>query len=159
VTGITIAESTLPQRAVLVSTARDVQCYVMVNQKVGNLRVGLVDDDESLCRSLARLLRVAGMQPTTYLSAEAFLAEPFRSRFDCLVLDVQLPGISGVELRDRLAELGDATPVLFVSAHEDPRVRVDALAGNCAGFFCKTDPGTKLLAAIRAVAGQLPSEL
>ena len=77
---------------------------------LGQLCVGVVDDDESVRRSLARLLRAAGMQPTTYASAEEFRADVQPPRFDCLVLDVQLPGMSGLELRNRLAAEGVATP-------------------------------------------------
>ena len=65
--------------------------------------VAVVDDDESLCRSLSRLLRAAGIQPVSYLSAEAFLADSRRPQFHCLVLDIQLGGISGIELKQQLA--------------------------------------------------------
>jgi FixJ family two-component response regulator len=63
--------------------------------------VAVIDDDSSLCRALGRLLRAAGMQSVAYASAEAFLADPDRSRFDCLVVDIQLSGMSGIELRTR----------------------------------------------------------
>jgi FixJ family two-component response regulator len=64
--------------------------------------VAVVDDDEKLCQSFGRLLRAAGLQPITYPSAEAFLADTKQPRFDCLVLDVQLEGMSGIELAQRL---------------------------------------------------------
>jgi len=115
----------------------------------GNVYVGIVDDDESLLRSLARLLRAAGMQPITYSSAEAFRADAKRPRFDCLVLDVQLPGMSGIDLRNQLTAEGAATPILFVTAHDDPQARTNALAGPCAGYFRKTDAGSEILGAIR----------
>jgi FixJ family two-component response regulator len=114
-----------------------------------NLYVGLVDDDESLLRSLARLLRAAGMQPITYPSAEAFRADAKRPRFDCLVFDVQLPGMSGIDLRNQLVAEGAATPVLFVTAHDDPQARTNAMAGPCVGYFRKTDAGSEILDAIR----------
>lgn len=121
----------------------------MATGNSGNVYVGVVDDDESLRRSLARLLRAAGMQAITYASAEAFCADLKPPRFDCLVLDVQLPGMSGVDLRNRLATAGVATPVLFVTAHDDPRAREAAMAGRCLGYFRKTDAGSAILAAIR----------
>jgi FixJ family two-component response regulator len=128
----------------------------MATGNSGNLSVGVVDDDESIRRSLARLLRAAGMQAITYASAEAFCADLKQPRFDCLVLDVQLPGMSGVDLRNRLAAEGVATPVLFVTAHDDPAVREAAMAGRCLGYFRKTDAGSAILAAIRcAVAPPL----
>ena len=118
---------------------------------LGNLYVGVVDDDDSLRRSVARLLRAAGMQPIIYASAEEFRADVKQPQFDCLVLDVQLPGMSGIDLRNELATEGVATPVLFVTAHDDPKAREDALAGQCVGYFRKTDAGSELLNAIRGV--------
>ena len=114
-----------------------------------NLYVGVVDDDEGLLRSLARLLRAAGMQPITYRSAEAFSADEKRPQFDCLVLDVQLPGMSGIDLRNQLVTGGTVTPILFVTAHDDPMARTNAMAGPCAGYFRKTDAGSEILDAIR----------
>jgi CheY-like chemotaxis protein len=66
------------------------------------ISVAVVDDDENLCRSLGRLLRAAGIQPSTYASAEAFLGDTKHPQFDCLVLDIQLGGMSGIELAQRL---------------------------------------------------------
>ena len=129
----------------------------MATGNSANVYVAVVDDDESLLRSLARLLRAAGMQPVTYSSAEAFRADVKRPRFDCLVLDVQLPGISGIDLRDQLAAEGAATPILFVTAHDDPQARANAMAGPCAGYFRKTDAGSDILETIRravAAAGR-----
>jgi len=122
----------------------------------GNVYVGVVDDDENLLRSLARLLRAAGMQPITYLSAEAFRADAKRPRFDCLVLDVQLPGMSGIDLRNQLAAEGATTAILFVTAHDDPQARASALAGPCAGYFRKTDAGSDILDTIRRAVAQTP---
>jgi len=114
-----------------------------------NSYVAVVDDDPSVCRSFSRLLSAAGFQPVTYPSAEAFLEDGKRPCFDCLVLDIQLEGMSGLELSHRLAAVKDSTPVVFITAHDDPAVRAEALAGGCAGFFSKTDPGVGIMAAIR----------
>jgi FixJ family two-component response regulator len=114
--------------------------------------VAVVDDDESLCRSLSRLLRAAGIQPITYASAEAFRADTKHPKFDCLVLDIQLGGISGIELAQRLMAEGWHTPVIYITAHDDPETRAEAEAAGCAAYFRKTDPGTDVLAAIRRVA-------
>jgi FixJ family two-component response regulator len=121
----------------------------MASGNPANVYVAVVDDDKSLLRSLARLLRAAGMQPITYSSAEAFRADVKRPRFDCLVLDVQLPGMSGIDLRNQLAAEGAAAPILFVTAHDDPQARANAMAGPCAGYFRKTDAGSEILDAIR----------
>jgi len=112
-----------------------------------------VDDDEDVCGSMGRLLRAAGINAVTYRSAEAFLVDTNHPRFDCLVLDIQLEGMSGLELSRRLAALQDATPVIFITAHDDPTVRAEALASGCAGYFRKNDPGQKVIDAIHRVAG------
>jgi FixJ family two-component response regulator len=114
--------------------------------------VAVVDDDESICRSFGRLLRAAGIQPITYASAEAFLADTKRPRFDCLVLDIQLGGMSGIELSRRLTAEGGHTPVIFVTAHDNPSGRAEAEAAGCVAYFRKTDSGAEVLEAIRRLA-------
>jgi FixJ family two-component response regulator len=114
--------------------------------------VAVVDDDESLCRSLSRLLRAGGIQPINYPSAEEFLADTKRPQFACLLLDIQLGGISGIELARRLTAEGGHTPVIFITAHDDPETRAKAEAAGCAAYFRKTDPGAGVLDAIRRVA-------
>ena len=118
-----------------------------------NIYVAVVDDDQSLCRSLSRLLRAAHFQPITYASAEEFLADTKHPKFDCLVLDIQLEGMSGLELSHRLSAVKDVTPVVFITANDDPEVRAQAKASGCVGYFQKTDSGTDVLAAIRRVTG------
>jgi FixJ family two-component response regulator len=113
------------------------------------ISVALIDDDESVRRSLERLLRAAGMQSFAYPSAEIFLADDHRPHLDCLLLDVQLEGLSGIELRSQLIASGDRTPVIFITAHDEPGTRKQALAMGCAAYFRKTDPGHAVLAAIR----------
>jgi FixJ family two-component response regulator len=114
-----------------------------------NIYVAVVDDDESLRRSLSRLLRATGFQPIAYPSAETFLDDDKRPDFDCLVLDIRMDGMSGIDLQKQLAGTGSATPVVFITAHDDPKVREQALAAGCAGYFRKTDPGEAVLAAIK----------
>ena len=120
--------------------------------KTVTLYVAVVDDDENFCRSLGRLLRAAGMQPITYASAEAFLADTKHPLFDCLVLDVHLGEMSGIELGQRLAAEGRYAPFICITAHEDPETRALAEAAGCAAFFRKTDSGAAVLDAIRRVA-------
>ncbi len=127
----------------------------MQSRGVGNdiIYVAVVDDDESLCRSFSRLLRTAGFQAISYPSAEAFLQDTKRPRFDCLVLDIQLGGMSGIELSRRLAAVKDPTPIIFITAHDDPDVQAQAVAGGCGGFFHKSDSAQLVLEAIRQAAG------
>ena len=116
-----------------------------------NIYIAVVDDDESLCRSLSRLLRAAQWQPITYRSAELFLADTKHPKFDCLLLDIQLRGMSGLELSQRLSAVHDTTPVIFITAHDDPEVRAQAESAGCAGYFRKTESGTDILTAIRRI--------
>ena len=116
------------------------------------LYVAVVDDDENYCRSLGRLLRAAGMQPVAYDSAEAFLADSKHPRFDCLVLDVHLGGMSGTELGRRLAAEGRFAPFICITGFDDPVARAEAESAGCAAFFHKTISGAEVLDAIRRVA-------
>ena len=114
--------------------------------------VAVVDDDESICRSFGRLLRAAGLQPVTYCSAESFLADTKHPQFGCLVLDIQLGEISGIELARRLSAAGGHTPIIFITAHDDPEARSAANALGCTAYFRKTDSGMEVLETIRKVA-------
>jgi FixJ family two-component response regulator len=89
------------------------------------------------------------MHAVSYLSAEAFLADTKRPKFDCLVLDIHLGGIAGIELHERLLAVGSTTPVIFLTAHDEPRLRERALRTGCAAYLRKGEPATALLAAIR----------
>jgi FixJ family two-component response regulator len=119
--------------------------------------VGVVDDDENVCRAMSRLLRAEGFQPVSYPSAEAFLADNKRPVFDCLVLDVQLGGMSGIELHRQLDSSGSSTPVVYVTAHDEPGIREEAQDAGCAGYFRKTDPGEDVLQAIRRAVATSPT--
>ena len=120
--------------------------------KTPPIYVAVVDDDENLCRSFSRLLRAGGIQPITYASAEAFLADAKHPQFDCLVLDIQLGGMSGIELAQRLVAEGGHTPVIFITAHDDPETRAEAEATGCTAYFRKSDSGAEVLDAIRRAA-------
>jgi FixJ family two-component response regulator len=116
--------------------------------------VAIIDDNESLCRSLGRLLRQAGGFTTVeFHSAEDFLESPDRAHFRCLLVDIQLGGMSGIALHRRLTAEGDTTPVIYITAHDDPATRAEALSTGCVGFFLKTDPGKALIATLRRVTG------
>jgi FixJ family two-component response regulator len=97
-------------------------------------------------------LRAAGLQPVTYDSAESFLADTKHPQFGCLVLDIQLGAMSGIELAQRLVAAGERTPIIFITAHDDPEARSAAEALGCAAYFRKTDSGQEVLETIRRVA-------
>lgn len=115
----------------------------------GHTSIAVVDDDPSVCTSLCRLLRLARFEAVCYPSAQAFFADSARHRYDCLVLDVRMPGMSGIELFARIVREGAHPPVIFISALDDPAARAQAQALGCAGFFSKSTPGAEIIAAIR----------
>ena len=116
--------------------------------------IAIIDDDESLCRSLGRLLRLAGYRSTAFHSAERFLAQDAHESFSCLLVDIQLGGMSGLEMQRHLAMKGCNVPVIFVTAHDDPSARDEAVRSGCAGFFAKTESGERILGAIRAATAE-----
>lgn len=118
--------------------------------------VAVVDDDDNLRRSFVRLLRAAGMRPVAYASAEALLRDAKRPYFDCLVLDLQLPGMSGLELQEKLNAQGSVAPVLYITAYDDALAREQAYAMGCAGYFRKSDSGHEVLEAIKRVVTRRP---
>jgi FixJ family two-component response regulator len=114
-----------------------------------NIYIAVIDDDHRMCLAMSRLLRASSFQPVTYSSAEAFLTDTNRPKFACLVLDIQLQGMSGLELRKSLLAVKDFTPVIFVTELDNPQIKAQAKASGCAGYFSKTDSGTELLSALR----------
>ena len=81
--------------------------------------VSVVDDDESVRESLPDLLRQFGFTVRAFASAEEFLASDFRAITSCLILDIQLPGLSGLDLQRELARDGENVPIVFITAHSD----------------------------------------
>ncbi len=98
---------------------------------------------------MARLLKAAGMESIAFSSSEKFLAHLNLRTFDCILLDVQLDGMSGLELHQQLITLGNQTPILFITAHDTPEIRHQAELAGCAAYFRKSDPGIDILTAIR----------
>ncbi|MBS0581458.1 MAG: response regulator [Proteobacteria bacterium] len=120
--------------------------------------VAIVDDDESARRALRRMLSGVGFASQTFASADAFVADAERENFSCLLLDLQLEGMSGLELVRDLARRGSHVPVIIITAHSEPELRAQLLQYGCAGFFHKTDPGTLIVEALRRVtAPKLPN--
>ena len=116
---------------------------------MGTKSVAIIDDDASANRALGRLLRGAGFEPSGFESAESFLVDPLRPTFGCLLVDIQLTGMSGLELQRRLQSEGSHVPVIFITAHDDPGYRAEAVRRGCVGFFRKTDPGALIVDTLR----------
>ena len=110
--------------------------------------VAIVDDDESVRRGLKRLLQVHQCIVQTYASAEEFLARGDTTRVDCLLLDIDLGGMSGIELRRQLKSSGSALPIIFMTALDDEALRAEALEAGCIAFLRKPFPARQLMDAI-----------
>jgi RNA polymerase sigma factor (sigma-70 family) len=118
--------------------------------------VHVVDDDESFRKAIGRLLRATGYDVQLYESAQQLLDQlPNEGRPSCILLDVQIPGLSGPELQDRLTKLGAALPIVFLTGHGDIPTSVQAIKGGAEDFLTKPVPKNKLLDAIeRSLARQ-----
>ena len=99
--------------------------------------VFVVDDDVSVCQALKRLLRSAGIQARTLSSAEDFLNQGCHNVPGCLILDVKMPGMNGLELQEKLVKSGSTMPIIFMSAHEDTPAREQAMKAGAEDFLQK----------------------
>lgn len=112
--------------------------------------VFVVDDDPSLRRSTERLVRAAGFAAQTFATAHEFLEHPRPDQAACLVLDVHLPGPSGLDLQQQLARSGAPLPIIFVTGHGDIPMSVRAMKAGAVEFLTKPYRKAELLGAIRA---------
>ena len=99
--------------------------------------VFLVDDDLSILRALTRLLRVGGHQVSAFRSPRDFLAQHDAAVPGCVVLDLAMPGLNGLDVQERLARSKNPVPVVFITAHDDPGVREKALGAGAVAFLRK----------------------
>jgi FixJ family two-component response regulator len=111
--------------------------------------VFVVDDDVSVRESLESLLRYEGWQPETYASAQEFLARPRVQTPSCLILDVSLPGLNGLDLQKRVAAERTEMPIIFITGHGDVPMTVRAMKAGAQEFLTKPFSDEVLLAAIR----------
>jgi FixJ family two-component response regulator len=112
--------------------------------------VAIVDDDESVRKALARLLACAGIRSETFESAEPFLDSLVRGRPDCVLVDICMPGMDGIELLQRMKEMSVNVPAILITAHDDDRTHQAHLASGAAGLLLKPVDDEVLLQAIRA---------
>ena len=120
--------------------------------------IAIVDDNASLRRALARLLRAVGWQAVTFASAEAFLQADLQRSLDCLVLDVWLPGMSGVALLEHLGALGSTLPVILITGREDVQMRLRAAQTGAVAYLRKPLDEQDFLQALQRALKQKASE-
>jgi FixJ family two-component response regulator len=115
--------------------------------------IAVVDDDASVCKALQRLLRSSNMDALTYSSARDFLDNGEAHHPDCIVLDIQMPEMSGVALRDELNTRPHRTPVIFITAHDDKDALEKAMTGGAVAHLRKPFTDEELLAMIAKALG------
>jgi FixJ family two-component response regulator len=116
--------------------------------------IDIIDDDEPLREALRSVMKAAGFSARTFASAEEFLVRDDSNDTACLVLDVRLPGMSGIELQKQLTERHRRLPIIFVSAHSDASLRDSMMKAGAAAFFCKPVRSDILLTEIRRVLAE-----
>ena len=122
-----------------------------------NSTIVVVDDDASVREALKGLLKSAGFHAEVFGSAEEFLDSGQLARTACLILDVRMPGMGGLELQRRVVAGGHRVPVIFITAHGDEELRARALEGGAVEYLYKPFGEQKLLDAIAKCVGSPPN--
>jgi FixJ family two-component response regulator len=99
--------------------------------------IAVVDDQESVCKAVVRGLRAAGFAARSFVSGTEFLRSWHFDRPDCLVLDLQMPGLSGTEVQQSLRMAGAQFPIVFITAHDSPSLREECMGAGAAAYLCK----------------------
>jgi len=118
-------------------------------------RIALVDDDASIRRALERLLRTFAFDTETYASGRDFLAAVHVFRPDCVILDLHMEGMSGLDVQRHLLRLGMQAPVVMISGHDSPGARNECLSLGAAEFIPKPVDGPFLISTIERLMNRL----
>jgi FixJ family two-component response regulator len=111
--------------------------------------VAVIEDDESYRVAVERLLKSAGLPAQSFGSAEAFLNSGCQHETGCLISDIRMPGMSGLELQSKLTSDHCPIPTIFITAHGDEKIRMQAMRGGAVKFLAKPFDGETLLEAVR----------
>jgi len=111
--------------------------------------IRIVDDDASYLTAVARMLKASGFKVKTFASARDFLNELEPEIPGCVLVDLQMPGLSGLDLQEALAQTGNPLPVIFLSGHGDIPTTVQVMRGGAEDFITKTAPKEDLIGAIK----------
>jgi len=115
--------------------------------------IAIVDDEESVRKSLRRLLVASQLDATVYASGQEFLDSLGGRQPDCLVLDLQMPGLTGLEVQRALAGARVRFPTIIITAHDEPETRARCLSAGAVAYLCKPLHDELLLDAIAAAVG------
>jgi FixJ family two-component response regulator len=118
-----------------------------------DLEIVIVEDDSSMRQAIKRILKTAGYVAKSYESAESVIEVDGAMTADCLILDIQLPGMSGLELYRTLARCGLTTPAIFITAHDGHNMRDEAERLGAASYLTKPFSGRALLSAVADATG------
>jgi FixJ family two-component response regulator len=124
----------------------------MANEKRAKI-VAVVEDDESYRAALQRLLKSAGFQVRSFASAEDFLNSGQQHETACLIADIRMPRMSGLDLQAKLNADHCPIPIIFITAHGDEQMRLQAMRGGAVKFLAKPFDGAILLESVRAALG------
>ena len=113
--------------------------------------ISIVDDDESVREAMQALMKSLGFAAESFASAEEFLASDSRNHAACLITDMQMPGLTGLGLHDRLLASGRPVPTIMITAYPDERVRARALQAGVVCYLVKPFNESDLLACIQSV--------
>jgi FixJ family two-component response regulator len=119
-------------------------------EKSNDKTVAVIEDDESYRVAVKRLLKSAGLSVQSYDSAEAFLISGQQHETGCLITDIRMPGMSGLELQSKLNADHCPIPTIFITAHGDEKMRMQAMRGGAVTFLTKPFDGEILLESVRA---------
>ena len=112
--------------------------------------IAIIDDDEAMQDSLRDLMEAAGLAARCFESAEEFLESDLHNRAACLIVDIRMPKMSGLQLQARLKEEGRNIPIIFITAHGDARMRIRAMREGAVEFLAKPFDHHLLLKRVRA---------
>ena len=112
--------------------------------------VAIVDDDESVRSALQGLMKAVGLPARSFASAEEFLESGAREQAGCLIADIRMPGMSGLELQAALNAQNCRVPIIFITAHGDEKMRMQALRAGAVDFVAKPFDDEALVESVRA---------
>ena len=127
----------------------------MSESVTNNVHIAIVDDHESVRSALASLLRSYGYLTSSFDSAESLLAGAPVDSYQCIVSDLQMPGMSGIELLEHLRRQGSATPLIMITAFPEPAVRLRVLQSGASCFLSKPFQSNDLVRCIRQACNAL----
>src|ERR1700677_3007366 len=127
----------------------DIGFAVMAGGRTSKL-IAIIDDNESMQDSLGDLIESGGFEARSFGSAQAFLESDLHSRAACLIVDIRMPKMSGLELQARLKQEGCNIPIIFITAHDDAEIRAEAMKEGAVEFLAKPFDHQLLLKKLRS---------